>query len=263
VIAVAFRSSAAEGDPRESVASRAVVLFSVFGILLFSGSSGKRGVYMMEAFPAISLLVAAAVLRFGRGASGFVLMAGLGLFVGVVAPAAIAFGAIAIPDALRAAAGTLGAIAVVLGGLALTTGAGFGFVLSRRGRREAALASAVSGVIGLLFVLGTVGGATWSRMQSARPFCDRMDASAPKGERIAVEDTKFEQFMFYTLRRTTSFRTDAELAGILSSDRCRYAIVTRARYERMRPAAPIAGCAVLASGRINRGEYLLIGPHVP
>ncbi len=263
VIAIAIRSAAAERDPRGATASRAVALFALFAILLFSGSSGKRGVYMMEAFPAISLLVAAAVLQLGLGASGFVLMAGLGLFVGVVAPAGIAFGAIAVPEALAAAAGALGAIALVVGGLAVTVGAGFGFVLFRRGRRDAALASAVSGTFVLLLVLGTVGGATWSRMQSAKPFCYRMDVAAPKGERIAVEDTKFEQFMFYTLRKTTSFRTDAELASILSSDGCRYAIVTRGRYERMRGAAPIAGCAVLAAGRINRGEYLLIGPPAP
>jgi hypothetical protein len=90
-----------------------------------------------------------------------------------------------------------------------------------------------------------------------------MDAAAPKGERIAVDNAKFEQFMFYTLRKTAEYSSDDELVAILTSDRCHYAILTRERYERMRVAAPIAGLAILAEGRINGRAFVLVGHQHP
>jgi len=36
-------------------------------------------------------------------------------------------------------------------------------------------------------------------------FCERMDVAAPKGERIAVDNAKFEQFMFDTRRKTAAW----------------------------------------------------------
>jgi hypothetical protein len=111
-----------------------------------------------------------------------------------------------------------------------------------------------------LFLAGTVGGTTWSRMQRARPFCASMDAAAPKGERIAVEGTKFEQFMFYTLRSTDDFDTDEQLVTLLASGRCRYAILLRQRYDRMRGADPVGSLALLAEGAISEKDYVLVGP---
>jgi 4-amino-4-deoxy-L-arabinose transferase-like glycosyltransferase len=259
-IAISFRKSGGPGEARATIAARSAALFTLFGLVLFSGSSGKRGVYMMEAFPAISLLIAAAVVEVGFGTLGFALMAAFGIVLGVIAPVAFAFGAVSIPEALAAAAGIAGAIALVVSGLALTAGASYGFVLLRRGRRDGALASAIGGTLVALCLAGTIGGATWSRMQSARPFCERMDAAAPKGERIAVDNAKFEQFMFYTLRKTAVYHSDEELAGVLNDDRCHYAILLRERYDRMRRTPPIAAMAVLAEGRINRHEYVLVGP---
>jgi hypothetical protein len=107
-----------------------------------------------------------------------------------------------------------------------------------------------------------VGGAIWSRMQGARAFCSIMDAAAPKGERIAVDHAKFEQFMFYTLRKTTEYWSDEELAGLLTSGRCRYAILTREAYERLRGTAPVAGRPILAEASINGGAFVLLGPTV-
>ena len=239
---------------------RTAALFTLFGLALFSGSSGKRGVYMMVAFPAISLLIAASVLHSGLGALGFALMAVFGIVLGIVAPLALASGLVSVPAELAAASGWAGGIALSLAGLALAAGASYGAVLLRRGRREEAVSFAVGGALVAFFLAGTVGGATWSRMQSAIPFCDRMDAAAPKGERIAVDNAKFEQFMFYTLRKTAMYNNDEELAAILAKDRCRYAILLQDRYERMRSRPPIEGLAVLAEGRINRHEYVLVGP---
>lgn len=259
-IAFIIRNPASGSDERGTIAARTAALFTLFGLFLFSGSSGKRGVYMMEAFPAISLVIAAAVVQAGLGTFGFALMAVFGIVLGVVAPVALASGVVSIPEALSVAAGTGGAIALVVSGLALAAGASFGLVLLRRGLREAAIASAIAGSLVALFLAGTVGGATWSRMQSARLFCERMDAAAPRGERIAVDNAKFEQFMFYTLRKTAVYWSDEELVDALTNERSRYAILLRERYDRMRGARPIDTLSVLAEGRINRHEYVLLGP---
>jgi 4-amino-4-deoxy-L-arabinose transferase-like glycosyltransferase len=259
-IAMAMRRGTAQDGERSTIAARALALFVLFALLFLSSTPGKRGVYVMEAFPAISLLIAAAVMRAGLGRIGFVLMVAIGLVLGVGAPLAIASGVFAIPGALAAAAGVLGAAALVVGGLAISAGAGFGLALLRRGRNESALASAVVGTVVALILAGTVGGATWSRLQGARPFCETMNAAAPPGERIAVEGTKFEQFMFYTLRKTTEFNDDRQLVDILASGRCRYAIMLRQRYQRLRGVAPVDGLSIRAEGTISGTDYVLVGP---
>jgi len=254
-IVVAFR--------RGSIASRATGLYALIGIAFFSTSSGKRGVYVMETFPAIALLTAAAVVKEGLGKLGFVVLAVLGVTVGLGVPVAIASGAFAIPPALAAASGPMAVAALVLGGLALALAGGYGLALLRRGRNDAALAAAVAGALVALFLAGTVGGITWTRVQRARPFCAAMDAAIPKGERIAVEATKFEQVMFYTLRTTTEFRSDEQLTGLLNGGRYRYAILVRDRFDRMRGAAPVAALSVLAEAPISDKDYVLVGPPAP
>lgn len=242
-------------DETVTIAKRSLALFALFGFLFFSTASGKRGVYVMETFPAISLLIAASVIRAGLGRIEMVLMAALGIVVGVVTPLAFHF-----PDALKEAAGTLGAVALVVAGLALTAGALYGLRQLQRGRPAAALASAIGGALTVVFLAGTVGGAAWSRMQSAEPFCAKIEAATPKGELIAAEDAKFEQIMFYTLRPTVFVDSDAKCVDLLKSGRCRYAVILRDRYERVRQAPAVHGLAVLAEARINRDEYVLIGP---
>jgi 4-amino-4-deoxy-L-arabinose transferase-like glycosyltransferase len=259
-IALAIRSLKAPRDDRSAIAVRAAALFTLFGLVFFSTSSGKRGVYVMESFPAISLLIAAAIAQAGPGALGFGLMAAIGLVAGFGVPVAVAAGAFHIPRALASAAGITGAITLVLAGLALTAGAVLGLKFSRRGQGDSALASTVAGALVALFLCGTVGGATWSRMQSARAFCRLMDSAAPKGERIAVEGTKFEQFMFYTQRKTDDIKSDEQLADLLTSGRCRYAIMTHERYERDRGSDPVDRLVVLAEGRISQNDYVLVGP---
>jgi 4-amino-4-deoxy-L-arabinose transferase-like glycosyltransferase len=260
VILLVWRSRPGEGDTRSSTATRAAALFALFGVIFFSCSSGKRGVYVMEAFPALSLLIAAAVVEDGLGTLGFVLMGVLGVALGVVAPGLIASGTIPIPAALAAAAGATGFVALVAGGLLIAAGAVAGLVFARRGRRVEALASVVAGSLLAMTIGGAVGGATWSRMQSARPFCAKMDAVVPKGERIVVHHAKVEQFRFYTLRPATEFRSDDDVVAVLAGGTCRFAIMPRVGYERVRNRPPVDKLEVVASGRINRDEWILVGP---
>ncbi len=245
---------------RRTVASRTAALFALFGLVFFSTSSGKRGVYVLEAFPAISLLMAAAVVEEGLGRLGFASMAAIGLALGIGAPLALATGLAHLPTSLAAASGAIEATAVVIGGLALAAGAGFGWSLLRRGRREAALASAIAGTAVVLLLAGTIGGRAWSRAQNARPFCAAMDGAAPPGARLAVEGTKFEQLMFYTSRHTLDFDDDAGLVRLLEGGTCRYAIVVRERYERLKSEPPLDGLPILAEAPISDRKYVLVGP---
>jgi hypothetical protein len=118
----------------------------------------------------------------------------------------------------------------------------------------------VAGAMVLMFLAGTVGGLAWTRMQGAKPFCARIEAATPAGELLAAEDAKFEQIMFYTLRPTIFVDSDEKCVDLLRSGRCRYAVILRERYERVRSAAPVARLAVLVEGEINRDGYVLIGP---
>lgn len=253
--ALVFTKRQGADDPRSTIAARALALFALFGVLFFSSSSGKRGVYVMETFPAISLLIAAAVIRAGLGRLGFVLMAMVGIVIGVIVPLAAP-----IPAELKAAAGTLGAVALVGAGLALAAGAVLGFLKLKQGKNAAALASAVCGAGMVVLLCGTVGGVTWSRMQSAKPFGETIAAATPEGELIAAEDAKFEQIMFYSLRPTVFVDSDEKCVRLLKSGRCRYAVILRERYERVRREPPVDGLAVLAEARINKDAYVLIGP---
>jgi 4-amino-4-deoxy-L-arabinose transferase-like glycosyltransferase len=259
-IAVAAQKRSAFDDEGDATAVRTLALFALFGIVFFSTSSGKRGVYVMESFPAISLLIAAAVVRARRGGLGFVLMTILGVIAGVVAPIALAAHKIRIPPVVAASGGPGSVAALAVAGVALAVGAGRGLSLLRVGRGDAALASVVSGALVTMLLAGTVGGVVWTRVQGARPFCAKMDAILPAGERIAVEGSKFEQFMFYTLRKTCEFNDDAELVKVLAGGSCRYAIVVRSRYDRMKDAPPLAGLPVLAEAPISEKSYVLVGP---
>jgi 4-amino-4-deoxy-L-arabinose transferase-like glycosyltransferase len=258
-VATVVRKRATD-EEADTIAARTLALFAMLSLAFFSSASGKRGVYLMESFPAISLLIAAAVVRVGLGRVGFALMTAIGVLLGLVTPVAIASGALRLPAELKAAAGAAGAAALVAAGFSLAAGAGLGLHFLKRGRNPSALASAIAGAIVTVCLAGTVGGAAWSRMQSAKPFCERIDAAIPKGVLLAAEDAKFEQIMFYTLRPTIFVDSDEKCVDLLKSGRCRYAVITRERYERLRGTSPVDGLAILAAGKINKNEFVLIGP---
>ncbi|HXH28475.1 MAG TPA: glycosyltransferase family 39 protein, partial [Candidatus Polarisedimenticolia bacterium] len=70
-VALATRRAGMLDERRSRIAPRALAVFVLVAILFFSTSPGKRGVYVLESFPAISLLIAAAVVKTGRGRVGF------------------------------------------------------------------------------------------------------------------------------------------------------------------------------------------------
>jgi 4-amino-4-deoxy-L-arabinose transferase-like glycosyltransferase len=249
----------------DPAAVRASAIFALAGFAFFSGSSGKRGVYLLQTFPVVSLLIVAAFLTAGlpgsigkawRGA-GLAGMIALGLAIGLGVPIAMRSGRVA---ALTADLGGWDAAAFALGGLALAAGAFAALHLARRNRPEWALRSAAAGIAMLLFVVGTVGGAAWNRNQGAREFGRRVGALVPAGARIAVERGRFEQILFYSGRKGTEFETEGQADDALGSGGCTYAILSEKRYRVLGDHEPFRAMPVLLTSRLSISTLLLLGP---
>ncbi len=256
------RSRGGEGDP---VAVRAAAVFVMAALAFFSGSTGKRGVYLLPLFPVVALLLAAAFLGAGRpGAlravwrsAGLAGMAALGVGVGLGVPLAARSGSLA------TLAGNLNgweAAAFLVGGVALAAGALAALRLARRGQTGAALRSAAAGAAVLLFVGGTAGGAAANRHQNAREFGRRVGSLVPAGERIAIERGKFELILFYSRRRGTEFGTEWQLQEALGSGGCRYAILNEKGYRQLHQAEPVREMPLLFTARVGESTLHLLGP---
>jgi 4-amino-4-deoxy-L-arabinose transferase-like glycosyltransferase len=249
----------------DPVALRASTIFAVVGFAFFTGSSGKRGVYLLQIFPVVSLLIAAAFLTAGRAGSigrawrsaGLAGMIVLGLAIGLGVPVAVQSKRIA---ALATGLRGWDAAAFALGGLALAAGAVMALRLARRSRPEAALRSAAAGLAVLLFVVGSVGGAAWNRNQGARAYGRQIEALVPAGARIAVERGRFEQILFYSARKGTEFETEEQAADSLRSGRCSYAILSEKRYQGLRDHDPFREMPVLLTSHLSVTRLLLLGP---
>jgi 4-amino-4-deoxy-L-arabinose transferase-like glycosyltransferase len=256
------------GPATDAVAVRAASIFLLLGFAFFSGSSGKRGVYLLPAFGVFSLLVADAFLHAGRPGgvaagwrrSGLVALAALGLLVGIGAPAAIGAGALRKAPEVAANLGALEIAGFVAGGLALAAGAVIALLLSRRGRAEDGLLAAVAGVGVLLLALGTIGGTAWSRYQGGRAYGRDVAAIVPADARIAVERGKFELVLFYAERKGAEIETDQQFADALARGGCTYAILKRPRYEALRDAAPFREMDLLLTRRVGNATFYLLGP---
>ena len=256
-------------DSPALLAARAAGIFLVLGYLFFSGSTGKRGVYVLPAFPILALLAAAAFLEAGRQGGALRrewrdvplwLTAALGLAITAAPPLAAATGALEGPGRLAGAVGPLEAVALSVSGLALAAGSLAALLASRRARPQEALAAAVLGAAAALLIAGAVGGAAWSRRQGGRAFGARVAAAVPEGERIAIERDKFELILFYSGRRGTECETDEALLAELESGRARYAILRSGARERLRAKTPLDSMQELFAGRLGGSSYVALGP---
>lgn len=255
----------------DGIAVRSASLFLAFGFAFFSGSSGKRGVYLLPSFPVLALLFAAAFLGAGgpggvRGwwrTAGLTAMAAVGAILGIAAPVAIAAGALRRAPEIASEIGALEIGGLVVAGAALAAGAIVAIRLSRRGRAADALVAAVMGVAVLLLSAGTVGGAAWSRHQGGRAYGQRVASLVPRQNRIAIERGKFELVLFYAERLGVEIETDERLAEELSSGRCEYAILKEPRYRALRDLPPVRDMELLDVTRVGGQRFHLLGPPRP
>lgn len=265
-IALAILRWKGRGD--ETFAVRAAAVFLVLGFAFFSGSSGKRGVYLLPAFPVVSLLFADAFLGAGRAGGiaatwrklGLVAMAVLGVLVGLGVPVAVRAGALARSPDLALHLGTLEIAGFAAGGIALALGAIVALRLARRDRPQEALVAAFAGVAILLLAVGTIGGAAWSRFQGGRTYGLEVASFVPRGARIAVERGKFELVLFYAERKGAEIETDEQFVEALSRGGCTYAILKRPRYEALHDTMPFREMATLLTRRVGGATFYLMGP---
>ncbi|PYT07752.1 MAG: hypothetical protein DMF49_07220, partial [Acidobacteria bacterium] len=264
----------ASNQENDSTALRCCLFLLLEGFVFFSISSGKRGVYLLPAFPALALLVSRAFLNAG-GLPGLrrawrdaplVFMVCVGLAGAVAAP----FASRALPGALASitsfsglperTASLVAAWGSMTGGLALAGGSVLALMAGRRGRSRRSLAWFAGGLSILLALAGTVGGALASGHQGARAFGAEIAARVPPGSPIAIERGKFELILFYSGRKGFEFTGEKDLLKALDGKRAGYALIERRTFQRL-PADPrLAGLDLLFSGRISDTDYVLLGP---
>jgi 4-amino-4-deoxy-L-arabinose transferase-like glycosyltransferase len=260
-----LRREAGGSDP---IPVRTSALFAAIAFVFFSGSTGKRGVYLMQIFPVVSLLIAAAFLTAGRPGSigrgwrstGLAAMAALGLAVGFGLPIFAGSGR---TTPLTASLTGWDVAAFALGGFALAAGAIAALHLARHGRPEISLRPAAAGAAVLLLVAGSVGGFAGNRAQGAREFGRRVAALVSPGERIAVERGKFEQILFYSERKGRECETEDQLREALGSGSCRYVLLLEGGYREFRDHEPFREMPLLLTARLGGSALHLLGPASP
>jgi 4-amino-4-deoxy-L-arabinose transferase-like glycosyltransferase len=263
-----------EGGADEQTQRAWRFLLAWFGasFVFFSISSGKRGLYLLPAFPAAALLTADATLRWvaGRAAPPRALTVGAGLFgallalvgVGVVLAASgrpelldLFHRAEVMEEIHRAWALAFG-LAVV----SIVVGAVAGWVALGRMRAPTAsfvalLAAAAFGiqlaVFGLLFP-------AIEPIDSTRPIAEAATAHAPAGASIGLvgDASMTGALLYYGARPVANLDGPEDVAGYLAEGG-RTFVVKRRKLERVTAVTPVE---VVASFRTGRREVVVARP---
>jgi 4-amino-4-deoxy-L-arabinose transferase-like glycosyltransferase len=243
---------------RERTAGIVLALWMTAILVFFSFSTGKRGVYIIPAYPAAALLVARLFVRAGTAegaASGALRSAGAVLAV-LSALAAVAAGLL-LPrrhPELAVAAGFAAAL-VAAGGLA----AGW---LARRGRALAA-AGALAAAMGGLLLVGTEMVFPWANgYLNLRGFATGAAALYRTEIPIAATREKREAWVFYGGRTVQPVDTAAEVIAWMSGPAPRDLLIDEDLYEEVRAALPGDVVEVYA-GRVSRQTCRLLRRPAP
>ena len=223
---------------------------------------------MLPALPVFALLLGRVALdlrapdelgpRWRRGA--YLVLAGFGLVFAAVIPVTVLAGPPRAVAPLLARAGLDWLPAIAAGGAAATAGALAAWWLSRRrGDAARALHAATAGVAVLLFAVGIFGGRAWSRFQGLAAFGAEVARVVPREDRMAVERRKFELFLYYSARRGTEWETDEDLAEAIGKGGCRFVLLSRSRWERLRSAGSLDGWTERFADWVGHEEFVLVG----
>jgi 4-amino-4-deoxy-L-arabinose transferase-like glycosyltransferase len=231
---------------------RALALLVVAGVLFFSTSSGKRGVYLLPGFPAAALLVTSTIsagparLRAAWRRVPFLLLSVLGLVLAVAGPFRVA-----------PLAGPVAAAATALGGAVLMVA---GWVADRRFAEDRAFDSirtACAGIGLVLFLTATLGGRIANEHQQAAAFGALVAANVPAGQAVAVERGKFELILYYAHRTGFEFERTKQLLDGLESGAARFAVLERPAWDEEMTAGRFDRLSLLAEGKISDTEYVI------
>ena len=260
-----------QSHPRTRMLGRAVTGFLLAGGLLLSFTAGKRGVYLLPAFPAAAILIATGYLQPAPAGEGrtlhrllrqipLFLLSALGLLVGGVGlylllqPGAefLLFGEGGEASLVRSAVPLL----LLLGG-ALALGAGAALRYVRRSPIASLVSLATSMTI-VSMIAGTMGGSVWTRSQGAAPFGREIASRVPASDTLAIERGKFELILFYSGRKGFQFEKTAALTRAAASGEARYAIVQEPMWQELIGEGSAAGWITIWQGSISTTHYRLL-----
>lgn len=261
----AYRRPSADPGSR---AARTCIVYVAFAFLFFSGSTGKRGVYLLPAFPALALLTSAAFLGsaepWGRSkrlrTAPLWCMTALGTLLAVAVPVLVRRNALRGGPTVLAKLGSVEVAGLVLGGVALAVGSFAALRRVRQGRFEEGLTAAAGGLALLLVLAGSIGGIAWNRYQGGSDYGKTVADLVPPEARLVIDRRKFELILFYSDREGTEVETDAQLVEEIVSGRCQYAIVKQERFEALGNKPPLAEMERLNVSRLGGETYHLLGP---
>ena len=212
-------------SPEYDGGRRRLVVWIVMVIVFFSFSSSKRNLYILPAYPAAAMLVAAAAdhwaraderwLRVGyRLVAGLMALLGVGMLVGAFVPAFPADGRVLIP-----------------GGLALVAGSWVAWGFYRQNARDARWLVALSTCVLVTFAsVGALLYPAFNDLKTPNEIVTEAQTLLAPDERIIMYKMHGEIFSLYTDRKGYMAFTDEEAQAFMqTSDQPNHMIIALER----------------------------------
>jgi len=258
------RAVALHGERRRERVRRAWRFLAAWvgaSVVFFSLSGGKRGLYLLPAYPAAALLCADALVRILAGRSSLPRRVGAPLAVGAAASALAGAGGVAAALAGSSVEGLRDALAGVrtplllgFGCAALAAVAAAAAVFAVTGRhRVAALRRVWIAVAGAWTVELAVFLLLYPALdpgRSPRPIAEAAAAATPPGEPIGLvgDRAMLGGLAYYGGRRVAWLDSEADLRRFFA-DGGRTVVVKARKLERVTAVAPVEERARLRAGR--------------
>ena len=256
---------------RTRIAARAIVGFLAAGGLLLSFTSGKRGVYLLPAFPASALLLTVGFFEASARGSARRLLRNIPLVLADLLGALLAtagFVAILRPGAGALPFGWTKLLArgefhsagplLLAAGVLLCLGASTALVLSLTERPGASLGALACALGAVWLIAGTGGGAMATRHQGAAAFGREVASRVPENATLAIERGKFELILFYSRRKGFQFQEPGELVRAAAAGQARFALVEEPTWRGLVEKGETAEWRTLWQGAMSTTDYRLI-----
>ncbi|HEX5042260.1 MAG TPA: glycosyltransferase family 39 protein [Candidatus Polarisedimenticolaceae bacterium] len=240
--------------PEEKRALRWIALWFLVVFVFFSASSGKRTVYLLPLFPAVSLLVGwalwTALPRAGGAGARALRLSATPLLV------LFALAAIAIPFLVgRTHASVRGPAWLVT--VLLLLGAALLVGPLVRAEPRTFFARTVAVLVALLLLAEHVLLPRIDAYQNVRTAAARLAALVPPGARFGAAEPKREALFFYSGRRGAPIQSGEELARFLAANGPAYCVLPATYWDRWGVAQAVPH-AVRALPPISDQHFLLV-----
>lgn len=215
-------------------------------LLFFSFSSAKRGVYIIPAYPAVSILVGRLLAEGGRR-----MRMSLSAWLAIAALLAAA-----VPILAGRKAPELAPIGAAIGGLFLI-GAALAWWALRRGRGGPAAALLIGSIV-LVHVAAIARVVPWvNRHQNIRVTAEEVRARLTPGAVFGTTEQKHDAWVFYTGREAVFLDDPPAALRFLQEEGARDLLIEDAELDLIRDRLP-AGVVEVLRGRVGSQDYFLL-----